>query len=108
MSGFDSFIVLKVSIRQLNFSGTEFVVWTGVKENLNMRTVANIIKRESIQMGNIGSGRKTFVEIPENYNAIAYILDGEVTLNENFSYKSETLLYFRNDGSGFSFKTVEF
>lgn len=60
MSGFDSFIVLKVSIRQLNFSGTEFVVWTGVKENLNMRTVANIIKSESILMGNIGSERKNF------------------------------------------------
>ncbi len=50
---------------------------------------------------------KTFVEIPKNLNAIPYILDGEVTLNENFSYKGETLLHFRNDGSGFSFKALE-
>ncbi len=50
---------------------------------------------------------KTFVEISKNLNAIPYILDGEVTLNENFSYKGETLLHFRNDGSGFSFKTLE-
>lgn len=49
---------------------------------------------------------KTFVEIPEHFNAIAYILDGEVTLNENFSYKGETLLHFRNDGGGFSFKAI--
>lgn len=38
---------------------------------------------------------------------MAYILDGEVTLSENFSYKCETLLHFRNEGSCFSFKTVE-
>lgn len=60
MSGIDSFIVLKVSIRQLNYNGTEIVVQAGVKEDLNMRTVANIIKSESIQMGNIGSRRKNF------------------------------------------------
>ncbi|AEE51351.1 pirin family protein [Haliscomenobacter hydrossis] len=50
---------------------------------------------------------KTFVEIPESFNAMAYILRGEVTLNENFSYKSETLLHFRNDGGGFSLKSNE-
>ena len=71
-----------------------------------MRTVANITKSGSIQMGSLKEEGKTFVEIPENFNAIAYILDGEVTHNENFSYKCETLLHFRNDGSGFSFKAL--
>lgn len=91
--------------------------WTENEGKVNMRLVAgeyNGLKGPArtftpvlaLQLDLAAEG-KTFVEIPENYNAIAYILDGEVTLNENFSYKGETLLHFRNDGSGFSFKALE-
>ena len=51
--------------------------------------------------------RRIFVEFSETFNAKAYIFGGEVTLSEKSSYKGETLLHFRNDGSGFSFKAVE-
>lgn len=46
------------------------------------------------------------LEIPEHYNALLYILRGEVKLNENFSYKEETMLHFRNDGEGVSLRAI--
>jgi hypothetical protein len=60
MSGIYAYSVLKVSFRQLNYYGIEFVVWFCVNDNLNMKTVANILEQESIQknattrMGYIG------------------------------------------------------
>ncbi len=47
------------------------------------------------------AGGKTFVPIPEHYNAIAYILSGDIRLSSGFDYQSETLLHFKNDGEGF-------
>lgn len=47
------------------------------------------------------AGGKTFVEIPEHFNALAYILSGEIQVSSGFDYKSETLLHFKNDGEGF-------
>ncbi|MCB0572607.1 MAG: pirin family protein [Phaeodactylibacter sp.] len=41
------------------------------------------------------------IELPEHFNALAYILSGTVKLNGNFSYGGEHLLHFRNDGEGF-------
>ena len=52
----------------------------------------------------LSAGGCTEVEIPENFNALLYILHGEIQLNENFSYESETMLHFRNDGEGFSLR----
>lgn len=49
-------------------------------------------------------GGFTEIEIPENFNALLYILYGEVQLNENFSYEGETMLHFKNDGAGFSLR----
>ncbi len=46
----------------------------------------------------------TEIEIPENFNALIYILHGEIQLNENFSYEGETMLQFKNDGAGFSLR----
>lgn len=50
---------------------------------------------------------ETFVEIPVGYNALAYILHGNIALSTGFEYPSETLLYFKNDGDGFSLKAKE-
>ncbi len=44
------------------------------------------------------------IELPEHFNALAYVLKGQVKLNENFSYAGEHLLHFRNDGAGFSLR----
>lgn len=52
------------------------------------------------------AGGETFIEIPENYNALAYILNGNVTLSSGFEYSGETLLYFKNDGDGFLLKAT--
>lgn len=47
------------------------------------------------------AGGRTFIEIPEHFNAMAYILNGEIQLSSGFNYEGETLLYFKNDGKGF-------
>ncbi|MCB0564957.1 MAG: pirin family protein [Phaeodactylibacter sp.] len=52
----------------------------------------------------LSQGGYTEVEIPEHFNALLYILHGEIQLNENFSYESETMIHFRNDGEGFSLR----
>jgi quercetin 2,3-dioxygenase len=44
------------------------------------------------------------IELPEGFNALAYILSGELSLNDNFSYSAEHLIYFRNDGEGFTLR----
>lgn len=49
-------------------------------------------------------GGYTSIEIPGHFNALAYVLNGEVTLNDNFSYSAEQLLHFRNDGEGFTLR----
>ncbi len=51
-------------------------------------------------------GGETFIEIPENYNALAYILNGNIKLSSGFEYGDETLLYFKNDGDGFLIKAT--
>lgn len=53
------------------------------------------------------AGAETFIEIPAGYNALAYILHGEVGLSSGFDYPGETLLYFKEDGDGFSLKAKE-
>lgn len=54
--------------------------------------------------GGLQSGGFTTLEIPEQFNTLLYILRGSVQLNENFSYESETMLHFKNDGQGFSLR----
>ena len=46
------------------------------------------------------AGRDHFFEIPPEYNAMIYILDGVVSLQSGFAYSGETLLHFKNDGEG--------
>ncbi|HMO37992.1 MAG TPA: pirin family protein [Saprospiraceae bacterium] len=50
------------------------------------------------------AGGETFIPIPEDFNAMAYILSGDIELSSGFSYPSETLLHFKNDGEGFLLK----
>lgn len=50
------------------------------------------------------SGGETFIEIPESYNALAYILTGKVELKSGFQYEAGMLLHFKNDGEGFWLK----
>lgn len=45
--------------------------------------------------------------IPDDFNAALYILNGEVQLNNNFSYRDHTLLHFRNDGAGITLKGMQ-
>lgn len=52
----------------------------------------------------LSPGGYTEVEIQAGFNALLYILQGEVQLNENFSYSGETMLHFKNDGAGFSLR----
>jgi quercetin 2,3-dioxygenase len=44
------------------------------------------------------------IELLEGFNALAYILSGELSLNDNFSYSAEHLICFRNDGEGFTLR----
>ena len=50
------------------------------------------------------SGGFLEIDIPESYNALAYVLDGEIELNESWSYEKETLLHFKNNGEGIALK----
>ncbi len=50
------------------------------------------------------AGGFSAIEIPEGFNALAYILSGELNLNDNFSYGAEHLIHFRNDGDGFTLR----
>ncbi|MEL6143728.1 MAG: pirin family protein [Bacteroidota bacterium] len=45
-----------------------------------------------------GSGAQ--VPIPENHNALIYLLDGQIKLNDNFDYEGPVMLEFRQDGEG--------
>lgn len=47
---------------------------------------------------NGGEGAK--LDIPETHNALIYLLDGHVRLNDNFDYEGPTMLTFRQDGEG--------
>ncbi len=40
------------------------------------------------------------IDLPSDYNALIYVVNGTVTLNRNFSYQDATLLQLRNDGQG--------
>jgi redox-sensitive bicupin YhaK (pirin superfamily) len=44
------------------------------------------------------------IDVPESHNALAYVIDGEIELNENWSYENETLLHFKNNGEGFAIR----
>lgn len=46
------------------------------------------------------SGGKATIDIPVQYNAMAYILSGAVQTSGGFDYADETLLHFKNDGEG--------
>ena len=46
------------------------------------------------------SGGKTYIPIPENFNACIYILSGKIILNDNFDYPAGKMIYFTNQGEG--------
>lgn len=50
---------------------------------------------------------KATIDIPENYNAMAYILSGQVQTDGGFDYEGETLLHFKNDGAGITLTATE-
>jgi redox-sensitive bicupin YhaK (pirin superfamily) len=43
-----------------------------------------------------------FINIPSEFNAALYLLDGEVRLPSGFSYAGKNLIHFRRDGAGIS------
>jgi len=44
------------------------------------------------------------INIPAGFNAFAYVVNGAIQLNENWSYEKDTLLHFKNDGEGISLR----
>ncbi|MBK7478106.1 MAG: pirin family protein [Haliscomenobacter sp.] len=55
----------------------------------------------------LAQGGEVEVEIPAGFNACVYLVRGGAQLNRNFDYPVGTLLYFRNDGEGFSLTGLE-
>ncbi len=52
-------------------------------------------------------GGKTAIDIPANYNALAYILSGAVQTSGGFDYPEETLLHFKNDGESIELFAIQ-
>jgi|AntRauTorckE5430_2_1112549.scaffolds.fasta_scaffold01888_1 redox-sensitive bicupin YhaK (pirin superfamily) len=48
----------------------------------------------------LSEGGAVTLPIPENHNALIYIVRGKVRLNDNWSYEKEQLIQFRLDGEG--------
>lgn len=46
----------------------------------------------------LAAGEGATLPIPSSHNALVYLLDGHVKLNDNFDYEGPLLLNFRNDG----------
>ena len=44
------------------------------------------------------------INIPKHFNALAYIINGKIKLNDNWSYGKDKMLHFKNDGDGFSLR----
>lgn len=55
----------------------------------------------------VKSGGEATIEVPENFNALAYILRGKVQSTSGFDYTVETLLHFKNDGDSLMLKASE-
>ncbi|MBK6949258.1 MAG: pirin family protein [Haliscomenobacter sp.] len=55
----------------------------------------------------LAQGGEVEVVIPAGFNACVYLVRGGAQLNRNFDYPVGTLLYFRNDGEGFSLTGLE-
>ena len=53
------------------------------------------------------SGGKTYIPIPENFNACIYILSGKIILNDNFDYPAGKMIYFTNKGEGIGIEGLE-
>lgn len=44
------------------------------------------------------------IEIPENYNALVYVLNGELNINDGDIISSKNMVWLNNDGKGISLK----
>ena len=53
------------------------------------------------------SGGKTYIPIPDNFNACIYILSGKIILNDNFDYLAGKMIYFTNKGEGIGIEGLE-
>lgn len=52
------------------------------------------------------AGAEAALPLPADWNALIYLLRGEVQLNDNWNYGAETLLTFRQDGEGIKLRGV--
>ena len=68
--------------------------WNGQKGIVNTFSPMIIIQTSIL------SGGKTYIPIPENFNACIYILSGKIILNDNFDYQAGKMIYFTNQGEG--------
>ncbi|MCB9080505.1 MAG: pirin family protein [Lewinellaceae bacterium] len=53
------------------------------------------------------AGGEVAIPLPEDHNALLYIVKGNVIVNGNFDYTAEQMLQFRNDGEGITLKAVD-
>ena len=60
-----------------------------------------------LMRGNFKPGGEYTFDIPENYNALIYILRGEGIINESEEYKDKQMVQFAQDGTSFSLKAKE-
>ena len=68
--------------------------WNGQKGIVNTFSPMIIIQTSIL------SGGKTYIPIPENFNACIYILSGKIILNDNFDYPAGKMIYLTNQGEG--------
>ena len=75
--------------------------WNGQKGIVNTFSPMIIIQTSIL------SGGKTYIPIPENFNACIYILSGKIILNDNFDYPAGKMIYFTNKGEGIGIEGLE-
>ena len=55
----------------------------------------------------LDTGAKKEITIPEDYNALLYILDGNITVNDAITSHDKEMLYFEQNGEGIKIETYE-
>lgn len=85
------------------------------EEGLEMQLVAGNYKGKTgaastfspilAMMVHFEAGAKTFVELPNSYNALVYVLDGEIKTNET-TVEKLNMATFDHDGEGIAFEAL--
>lgn len=60
----------------------------------------------ALQVG-LQEGHRVELPLPENFNALAYVLNGAIQLNDNWNYEAGQMMEFRQDGEGIVLKSMQ-